>query len=559
MMILALGLVTLATASSFAAVPFFTTSTTNIIPVNAQTGLAGSVLYTPLATGTVTAGEIINIAYQAPISFLLDFVVNVSYTNAGTTRTEAFTGFTAYGVTQTSASSGISVTVNQQSVFISFSSAINFTPTDYIKIDGVRLDVSSMATAGGLTTVSLSNTTGQATALNSTLTVGTFADALATPTVTGITASNFLNFYSSFARGTGLGSNGAVPYNGAPQNLVTVTLAELFPNAFEARGATWNGTQIAMSFSNIPAGLTISGVTLAPSATPSGGTALAVTTTAALMSSTSFGNAITLMVTGSAKNAMENVAVGITFSVTSGTTTLAVNPSPISVTATLGPVAPTIPTGYPGAGGPDYPFSANPPLGYTTTFGAANWYYTNGSLKYTSRPTTAATIPVVITPLTTNLLSPFNMAIRDAAHAGEFIYDTGISISNTSGTAGSLTGAPAQLAGTIKISLYPLDGSGPKTFTPGSDSATRPGLGLSSSGTLATGQTWVVMLSQLLTPAGFSSTADFRGFIRFQCAFQGAIGIAYIADGDFSTTGTSQGYVMLSDVPVVASPSGGLF
>jgi hypothetical protein len=57
------------------------------------------------------------------------------------------------------------------------------------------------------------------------------------------------------------------------------------------------------------------------------------------------------------------------------------------------------------------------------------------------------------------------------------------------------------------------------------------------------------LVSQLLTPAGFSSTADFRGFIRFQCNFQDGLGIAYIADGDFSDNGTSQGYVMTSDVP----------
>jgi len=211
MLILALGLVTLVTASGFAAVPFFTTSTTNIIALNAQTGLAGSVLYTPLVAGTVTAGEIINLAYQAPISFLPEISVTVSGTNGTVAFSEAFgapiTGFTSvasafatYGATQTSTTSGISVTVNQTSILISFASTISFSTTNIIKIDGVRLDTSTMATAGGFTTVSLSNTTGQATALNSTLTVGTFSEPIAFPAIGSVvgvnTTTNAVNFYS---------------------------------------------------------------------------------------------------------------------------------------------------------------------------------------------------------------------------------------------------------------------------------------------------------------------------------------------------------------------------
>jgi len=537
MLILALGLVTLATASSFAAMPFLTTSTTNIIAINAQTGLAGSVLYTPLIAGTVNAGEIVNLAYQAQISFLADITVTVKGEcfGAGTgcirpTLPATATAFADYGTTATSSTSGVSVTVNQTSILISFANVIGFATSDTIRIDGVRLDVSTMATAGGLTTVALSNTTGQATASSSVLTVGTFSEPLTVPTVVGVnTTTNALNFYSN------------ATVNGG-QNLVTVSLNEVFSNAFESKatsafGAVYANTRIKITLSNIPSGMAITGVTLAGvnGATfangqyPSFGVQGAITTNP-LMVSISTQNA----------NALQGLQVGITFGVTSGTTSLALSPAPIGITATLNQAAPTIGSAYPGAGGPDYPFNS-PKY-------QLNYFY-QSQLKFVER-TVAASIPVTITPLQTNLLSIFNMAIREPAQADQFIYDTGFSISNTSGT-GSI---PSGLAGTITVTLYAHDGT-TKFFTTGSDSVKRPGIGLSNAGTLGPKQSWIVLLSQLLTPAGYSSTADFRGFIRFQCNFQGGLGINYLADGDFSVNGVSQGYVMVSDVPGVPAAS----
>jgi len=541
MMILALGLVSLAAASSFAAVPFLTTATTNIIAINAQTGLAGSVLYTPLVSGNVAAGEIINLAYQAQISFLPDISITVSGTStaafkevfgaAATGFTTVSGAFTKYGVSQTSTTSGISVTVNQTSILISFANNVTFATSDYIKIDGVRLDTASMATAGGSTLVNLSNTTGQATASSSTLTVGTFSEPLAfasTP-VTGVnTTTNAVNFFTN------------ATVNGG-QNIVTVTLNEVFSNAFETKttygtyGPTYSYTRVLMTLANIPTGMAISAVSFAGvnGATFTNGHGQYYDGQTVVTA-----NPLNIAITAQNANSLQGLQVAITFGVTSGTTTLALNPGNISVTATLNPAGPTIAANYAGAGNPDYPYSA--PLS-----GSNPYYFGQNQLHFVAR-TVSTSIPVIITPLTSNLLSVFNMAVRDTAKAGSFIYDTGIAISNLSGTNPSGI-YPAGLAGTIKVSLYPLDGSGPKTFETSSDSATRPGLGLSSSGTLAPKATWVVLLSQLLTPATFSATADFRGFIRFVCNFQDAAGIAYLADGNFQVT--AQGYPMLSDVP----------
>lgn len=559
MLILALGLVALAAASSFAAVPFLTTSNTNIFAINAQTGLAGGILYTPQATGTVRAGEIVNISYPTTISYLSDIQIFVTGDQGTTAINEVFGApaagftsaggpFTAYGPTATgsffsSSASGVTVTVNQTSILIAFAKDLSFNITNTahsMKITGVRLDTSAMATLGGTIIANLSNTGNEAMHLNPNLQVGVFQEPLvfATPAVVGSnTTTNAVNFFSN------------ATVNGA-QNLVTVALNEVFPNAFETKTNAWGvayaNTKIRMTLGNIPAGMKISGIALegVNGATfnngqmPTFGTSPAITT-----------NPLVFGIATQNGNSLQGLKVGITFGITSGTTYLALNPGNITVTVTLDPPAPTIPAAYPGAGGPDYPFS-NPIF---NTSAAPLYYYQQGQLKYVAR-TISTTIPVIITALQSNLLSPFNLAIRDTADASMFQYDTGIAISNTSGTNPSGSN-PAGLPGTIKVLLYPIDGSGPKSFETGSDSAMRPGLGLSSSGALAPKATWVVLLTQLLGPAGFSSTADFRGFIRFQCNFQGAIGIAYIADAYFTETGNSQGYPMLSDVPYIINSS----
>jgi len=525
MLILALGLVTMVAASGFASVPFLTTSTTNVVAVNAQTGLSGSVLYSPLlAVGQlaqVNAGEIINCQYQAQISYLNDIQVQVKSENFGKTAT-GFTNvgaaWTAYGTTQTSSTTGVSVTVNAQSIVISFANNVTFVNSDQIRIDGVRLDINALSpVAGGTMYVDLTNSSGQANALNPHLPVAQYSEPLqfgapfvnpAIPGILGVnTTTNMLSFNAA-----GVALQG--------QNLVSVTIGEVFSNGMESR--VGGNSQIKITLSNIPTGLTIASLAFA---------GINGATFSNANTFTPLANPLLVNITGQSSATLQGLQVGITFGLISGTQSLAMNPGAIGVKATLNPPAPTIAA----TGLPDYPYD-NP----TTNQG---FFYTKLQYKYAVREISTS-ITVNVTALTSNLLSIFNMLAKDTANPGEYIYDTGFAIVNTSGS-GSI---PAGIAGTITVSLYPADGSGPKSFTTGSDAATRPGLGLSSTGALPPKGTWVVMLRQLLAPAGYSSTAEtFRGFIRFQCNFQGAAGINYIADGDFLVT--SQGYVMVSDVP----------
>jgi len=387
--------------------------------------------------------------------------------------------------------------------------------------------------------VSLSNTTGQALASSAYLTVGTFSEPLAfavTP-VTGVnTTTNAVNFYS----------NGAV--NGG-QNLVTVTLNEVFSNAFETKTVSiyapiWAETRIKMTLSNIPTGMAITGVTLAG---VNGATFVNGQTPGAFGTPAITTNPFSFAISSSNPNKLEGLQVGITFGLTSGTTTLALNASPITVTATLDPPGPTIASTYPGAGGYDYPFNL------PTRQAVGSTYYTNGQLKYIAKNITT-TIPVTITALSSNLFSVFSMLARNNTGTSPYLYNTGYAISNTSGS-GFIY--PAGQPGTITVTLYPQTGT-PVSFT--TSATKKPGQFLDSNGNLSNGQTWIVLLNDLLTTAGYSSTADFYGFIRFKANFQGAQGISYVSSSD-PVTGewsSSVAYPMISDQSAFnnASPLG---
>jgi len=600
MLILALGLVMLITAPSFATVQFVTSSTTTTIATNAQTGLTGSIFYTPLATGNITInttglGEVINVTYptSAPISFLSDIVVSVKATTAATTPVafnECFgcttaqtaagqpyagstsianAAFATYGTTQVSTVSGISVTVTQNGILIGIANSLTFTPADFVKVDGVRVDVSSFATNGTYLTANLSNSLGQAVASNNQLQVSVFSDPLvngflSTPAMQGVAGTAFgLNFYTTFSGANGSNTAGVVLFNTGtstapvmtPQNQVTITLGEVFANAFETskNANNWNNTKITLNLTSIPTGLAISGVTFV-GLTSISGSPLPVFANACpgqftcpnAFAANGNVNPITVLISSSRSNALEGLQVGITFSATSGTTSLALNPPPIGYTITLAPAGPVIPAGNPNAGAPDYPF--NSPV--VTVPG----YFTFAGYKYASK-TISGAIPVTITSLVTNLLAPFAMATKDDGHASGYSFNTGFAIANTSGTGPTAFAAPKGLDGTITVILYPFNGSGPFSFNTG-DTADTKKIGLagglnSSTGALPSKATWIFLLNDLLAPAKYTGTS-FQGFIRFQCNFQAGVGISYIADGEFDVS--AQGYQMLSDVPIAASP-----
>jgi len=528
-LILALGLATIAAASSFAAVSFIATSTNNIVPINGQTALAGSILYTPLVPGTVNSGEIINITYPTAISYLPQVAVTLKYsTFAGGVYTSVVTpeifgagaaapvspttAFASYGTTATSSSSGVSVTVSQTNLLISFGANVSFNAGDYLRVDGVRLDVNALnLTEFSTFSVNLSNTLGQATANVATLVIGTAREPLNTPTVTGVTTANQLSYFASTA------------VNGG-QNLITITISEVFQSAFDTNATTKTWLQVALP--NIPSGMTITGITLAAG---NGTSATYANAYAPFGAGWTYTNPMLIAINSQSSSVIDSVAIGLTFGITSGTTSIALNPAAINVNATLNPAAPTN-----ASGGPLYPYSNPIP---------APASYQPNQYKFASR-VKSTTIPVLITPLASNLFSVFSMLARNnTSGASPFLYNTGYAISNTSGSGFTY---PAGLPGTITVTLYPQGGT-PVSFTTSSNR--KPGQFLDSNGNLTNGQTWIVLLNDLLTAAGYSSTADFYGFIRFRCNFQGAQGISYVSSSD-PVTGewsSSVAYPMVSD------------
>jgi hypothetical protein len=120
-------------------------------------------------------------------------------------------------------------------------------------------------------------------------------------------------------------------------------------------------------------------------------------------------------------------------------------------------------------------------------------------------------------------------------------YNTGLAIANTTtdpfGTAG---GGAATSSGTVSFLFVKNDGT-TKTYTTTTGS---PGGGLSGAGVVASGSTYVVNVSDLLSAAGFGST--FTGYIFITANFTFAHGAATIYT-------TSTGAAALS-TPVLVLP-----
>ena len=98
-------------------------------------------------------------------------------------------------------------------------------------------------------------------------------------------------------------------------------------------------------------------------------------------------------------------------------------------------------------------------------------------------------------------------------------WDTGIAIANPSDKAG---GTP--LSGSLTFTLFPNDEDMVEYSTDGMS----PGLGLDPDGFLPAGNTYIVLLNEILDSAGFSG--DFLGHIYVDTDFTGCRGLGYVSD-----------------------------
>jgi len=149
---------------------------------------------------------------------------------------------------------------------------------------------------------------------------------------------------------------------------------------------------------------------------------------------------------------------------------------------------------------------------------------TGGYPRFATALTAALTTHSVIAARTT-LLVPY--IVSDGT------YDTGIAIANTTADPYSGSGGATAGAGTIAYTFYPRTATGAATAITLTTSATKtPGTGLSATGTLVSGGTHSVMLSDLLVSAGQTAAQSlaFTGYVFIETNFILAHGISYISD-----------------------------
>jgi hypothetical protein len=175
-----------------------------------------------------------------------------------------------------------------------------------------------------------------------------------------------------------------------------------------------------------------------------------------------------------------------------------------------------------------------------TGLGAPLTGLTTGQIpRYTSKLVPSSPITVVVFPASNTVL------LLSFGFVGPG-YNTGIAVANTTTDPFTPTGGgAAPSSGTVSFFLVKNDGT-TKTYTTTTGS---PGSGLTGAGVVASGSTYVVNLSEILSAASFGTT--FTGYVFVTANFTFAHGAATIYT-------TSTGAAALSSpVLVVTNPAGG--
>lgn len=488
-LILALALMAMAATASLANTNFIRSAAPTIMTLNGRTVLASSIVLSatgPLPYGTIPENESLFLTFQVPISFLED--INIIIKDEELVAGTIVNYNQLYDVGSPAvASVQVISTGGYRTLQIAFPAEVTFDINETIEIEGVRLDVQSLAGAGEGTLVKMdiTNSLGQAVVTNA---LGIEVGILREPLIMGPTYGS-VSFFSD---------------TGVISNVATVTVDELFPNAFETRnGPNDDETDIWFQLSNIPQGVRISGCQVAPAQS-------SVTVDFHIYSCSVGGNVVRVEIDDQNPTLWERIAVGIEFELYD---TPSFQPSPADVDATL----------YP----PPY---YNMPWINELLF----------DIRFTGSP---AAVSFGVVDLTTELLAVYNAAYRDQVMPEFYSLNTGIGIINQSGSSRYGIGQ----YGAITVEMYPQDGSGPYWFTTGPGMA--PGMGLDVNGELPPKATWSVLVSELLMYAengvgALIPEGEFQGFIYFFCDFQKAEGVNYIADGSFQVF--ADGYQMIN-------------
>jgi len=325
---------------------------------------------------------------------------------------------------------------------------------------------------------------------------------------------------------TPLGGGAAVlnSAGGAVKSNFTIKIQENYADLFKEAtqynaGAVFpasnsSDVQVNVALNNIPAGFTIAGC----SAVLTDVSGANVTSGTPSVSATNF-TAASPILTVNFNAPVDPDAVDVLWvvctNIAAGSATLPLPSTPITAQVFLGP------TGLALSGGATGTVLTGLTTGQIPRFQSA------------LVPTTAITV-VVFPPSNTTLLVNF-------AFVGPG-YNTGIAVANTTvdpyGPAG---GGAAPSSGTVNFLLVKNDGT-TKTYTTTTGS---PGSGLTGAGVVASGSTYVVNLSEILSAAAFGTS--FTGYVFITANFTNAHGAATIYT-------TSNGAAALSS-PVVVLPA----
>lgn len=381
------------------------------------------------------------------------------------------------------------------------------TPSGSFRLIGARIDANGL-TAPANATVSLSNTANNYILTTTSITViNAFGAGLGTVAIGARTGATSLGTGTIFTNATSSDATASIviPEGFASAWRTTAT------SATATGRTTANSTRIRVTFSGLTSGQNLSVTTsesLGLDTALVGGTASAVTSTA---------NVLTYEVSAAPLTTTNTLQLNITMDafgtapLTAGSITAVVTMWPVGA-ASSSNSTPIESDGYP-------------------VFAAAD--------------SAAVTIMNIVAAQTT-LLMPY--AVRDGA------FDTGIVIANTTADpfGGATVGGATAQSGTITLNFYPRapTGGAGTAFSLTTSATARPGVGLSSDGTLASGATWTVLLSELLAGAG--QTGSFTGYIFIRTNFLDAHGVSFVSD---FRNFTSYSPMLVLPPPVVASRS----
>jgi hypothetical protein len=266
-----------------------------------------------------------------------------------------------------------------------------------------------------------------------------------------------------------------------------------------ASNAVTDGTRIAVTFSNVPANVTLYVPTAAIPSTLGAGTIRLTTSAAGTAASSGFVSPSTSSsITGNSSNIS---AAAVSVSSGTGVATFEVITDDLNNLDTYN-IPVFIVT------------SANAVAGSSTAITSSVSFSPVGSTVIPNFAVTSSTTTLTESTFnlcTTSLLFPFV--------TNQVGFDTGIAIANTSTDPFGSNGATAQ-AGTCTLNFYGAGAPSPSNVV---------------SPNVPSGTVYTTVLS--------SVAAGFQGYMIAQCGFQYAHGFAFITDGVGATGGLSQGYL----------------